>query len=412
MRSSTSGPTSPDSPGPGSIRPREPTVSLGSPSLSVLVTAWRRQRFLPEALRSLEVQTLPKESFEIVVVRDFEDPSLDRQLARLGARDLRFGSDNLGRTMALGIRACRGDVICFLDDDDRFDPRKLGAVRVEFGEHRDLGYFHNGLSLMNEESEPLAGNDPDLDARARRMSRDWDFCMSCISIRREIVLPLLDRWPEVPKAPDTFLDYVSRVSNYGRRRTLEPLTVYRIHSRSSSQRTNHAPALLSTARILSSLPRSRRRNAAMSSLLGRYMSAAVRGRSADRKSAVWAMAHLLASGTPSEFRPDAREVACGSLIPFSPRAAHRLYALLRKGEVDWLPKATPYRLLPSDAKASPEAVAAPGETSPPFLRAVDGTGRSAPLPSDGEDFEGLAAELRALNGDSDGLPPALGSRPR
>lgn len=337
MRALTSDPTDPVSgAGPGPVRAREAPKAPGPPSLSVLVTAWRRKQFLPEALRSLEQQTLSRDAFEIVVVKDFEDPAIDQQLARLGARELRFGSDNLGRTMSLGVGACRGEVICFLDDDDQFDPRKLSVVHTEFHRHPDLGYFHNGLDLIDEAGHAMVGKDPVARTRALAMSKDWDFCMSCISVRRELVRPLLERWPEVPKAPDSFLDYVSRASAHARRGTLAPLTRYRVHPRSNSRRTNHAPALLSTARILRAFPRSRVRNAAVSSLLGRYMSEALRGRSRDRRDALWALAYLLTSATPSEFRPDAREVLFGALIPLSPSVAQRLYGLSRKGEVDWL----------------------------------------------------------------------------
>ena len=394
-----------------SNRGEAPTPSVPSPSLSVLVTAWRRRDFLGEALRSVERQTLPREEFEVVVVRDFEDPSTDRQIASLDACDIRFGSDNLGRTMALGVRACRGEVICFLDDDDRFDPRKLAVVRAEFRRQRDLGYFHNGLSLMDEAGRRLDGEDPVLTSRALAMSRDWDFCMSCISVRRELVLPLLDRWPGVPKAPDSFLDYISRASHYTRRQTLDPLTEYRLHPRSSSRRTNHAPALLSTARILRSFPRSRARDGAISSLLGRYMSEALRGRSSDRGSALWAVLHLVASGAPAEFRPDAREVLCGALIPLSPRAAQRLYAVLRKGDVDWLPEAVSPGPSPSGAPGNPERLCALDEALAVFPQIVDEPTRIPPRPPGRDDFDGFATDTRAPEGPEDEVEPDLRSRP-
>ena len=329
-----------------------------------------------------------------MMVKDFEDPEIDHQLTGLNAREIRFGSENLGHTMAVGVRACRGEVICFLDDDDQFDPRKLSVVRAEFQRDRDLGYYHNGLSLVDETGRPMDGEDPTVGSRALAMSRDWDFCDSCISVRRELVLPLLDRWPEVPKAADSFLDYVSRASRYSRSRTLEPLTRYRVHPRSSSRRTDHAPSYLSTARILRSLPPSEARNAAISSLLGRYFSAAVRGRSKDRRGALRALVYLVATAAPSHFRPDAREVVCGVLIPFSPRTAQRLYARWRKGAVDWLRTASPGGPARAGPSAEPEPFSARHGTGPDSTERAraPSVGPSTPYPQ--EQFDEVAFEAR------------------
>lgn len=316
------------------------------PTLSVVVAAHHgRREFLPEAIRSLARQTLSPEAYEVVVVKDFDDDEVDSRLSDVPGRTVTFGSENLGKVLAVGVRASRGEVVSFLDDDDTFEPGKLLRVHEEFRRQPRLGYFHNGLSLMDVYGQPLNGGYPGHTGDTQWMSHAWGFCESCISIRREMIRPWVSRWEEVPKAADSFLDYVSQVSPYARKRTTEPLTCYRVHPQSTSRRTNHARSYLSTARILSSLPSDRARNSALSSLLGRYMSAAIRGRSNDRRAATWAAFQLLAAHSPESFRPDAREVACGSLIPFTPRIAWGIYALMRKGQVDWLPPAegTPAR---------------------------------------------------------------------
>ena len=45
----------------------------GTPYISVIVTAYNRRQYLPDALRSLEAQTLSKDKFEVIVVKNFED---------------------------------------------------------------------------------------------------------------------------------------------------------------------------------------------------------------------------------------------------------------------------------------------------------------------------------------------------
>jgi cellulose synthase/poly-beta-1,6-N-acetylglucosamine synthase-like glycosyltransferase len=46
---------------------------LGQPYISVIVTAYNRRKYLSFALRSLEAQTLPRDRFEVIVVKNFED---------------------------------------------------------------------------------------------------------------------------------------------------------------------------------------------------------------------------------------------------------------------------------------------------------------------------------------------------
>ena len=54
--------------------------------ISVIVTAYNRRQYLPEALRSLEVQTLSRDEFEVIVVKNFEDPVSDEIIRRNGWR--------------------------------------------------------------------------------------------------------------------------------------------------------------------------------------------------------------------------------------------------------------------------------------------------------------------------------------
>jgi len=57
---------------------------LNQPYISVIVTAYNRRRYLPFALRSLEAQTLPRDKFEVIVVKNFEDKESDSIISRNG----------------------------------------------------------------------------------------------------------------------------------------------------------------------------------------------------------------------------------------------------------------------------------------------------------------------------------------
>jgi Glycosyl transferase family 2. len=58
----------------------------GQPYISVIVTAYNRRRYLPFALRSLEAQTLPRDRFEVIVVKNFDDKESDDIISRNAGR--------------------------------------------------------------------------------------------------------------------------------------------------------------------------------------------------------------------------------------------------------------------------------------------------------------------------------------
>ncbi|MFP3287412.1 MAG: glycosyltransferase [Acidilobus sp.] len=61
---------------------------MNQPYISVIVTAYNRRRYLPFALRSLEAQTLPRDKFEVIVVKNFDDKESDSIISRNGWKDV------------------------------------------------------------------------------------------------------------------------------------------------------------------------------------------------------------------------------------------------------------------------------------------------------------------------------------
>jgi cellulose synthase/poly-beta-1,6-N-acetylglucosamine synthase-like glycosyltransferase len=94
------------------------------PPLSVVVSTYGRAGFLPSLFASLEAQTLPLASFELIVV---DDASTDRTWETLGdlvaatvlpARALRLARNaGQGAGRNAGVAVARGEVVAFTDDD-------------------------------------------------------------------------------------------------------------------------------------------------------------------------------------------------------------------------------------------------------------------------------------------------------
>jgi len=136
---------------------------LNQPYISVIVTAYNRRRYLPFALRSLEAQTLPRDKFEVIVVKNFDDKESDGIISRNGWKDVYNDDPYQGRMVLAGLEESRGEVITFLDDDDMYTDNRLEEVYKAFTSYDRLVYFHNSQTIIDEngnvlERPPLSKN--------------------------------------------------------------------------------------------------------------------------------------------------------------------------------------------------------------------------------------------------------------
>jgi glycosyltransferase involved in cell wall biosynthesis len=99
------------------------------PSVSVIVPTFDRAGLLAEALDSVQAQSFP--DWECIVVDDASTDGTPAVVSARAAADPRFRSLRIehagtpGRARNTGIRAARGRLVAFLDDDDAWMPGKL-----------------------------------------------------------------------------------------------------------------------------------------------------------------------------------------------------------------------------------------------------------------------------------------------
>jgi len=125
------------------------------PLISVIVTAYNRKKYLPFALRSLEEQTLSKDMFEVIVVKNFEDPESDSIISRNLWKDIYSDDIHMGRFFLEGFKKARGDVITFLEDDDIYAQNRLEELYKAFTRHENLVYFHNSWEFISKKGRRL-----------------------------------------------------------------------------------------------------------------------------------------------------------------------------------------------------------------------------------------------------------------
>jgi len=126
---------------------------VADPYISVIVTAYDRKKYLLEAVQSALKQTISKDLYEVIVVKNFRDETVDRQLEKWGVINLYSDDASAGGQVRDALGVARGDVISLLDDDDEFLPEKLERVYAAF--RNGVDYYHNGRVVVNEAGKVL-----------------------------------------------------------------------------------------------------------------------------------------------------------------------------------------------------------------------------------------------------------------
>ena len=162
------------------------------PLISVVIPAWNCARYLRRALDSVLAQQYPDDRLDVIVVDDGSTDASPEIVADYAARDGRvrlLRQSNAGPAAARnrGIAAARGELIAFLDADDRWAPGKLAAQAARFAANPSLGLVHCGVRFVNADGAEVHGW-----VRQTRIARGdilLDFVCDFFLITSAVMLP-------------------------------------------------------------------------------------------------------------------------------------------------------------------------------------------------------------------------------
>ncbi len=115
------------------------------PRVSVVITTYNYERFVAAAIESVLRQTVRPD--EIVVVDDGSTDGTAAVVARYAAQGVRYirqANAGAGAARNRGIRETRGDLIAFLDADDRWLPDKLARQLAHLRRYPAAGLVTGG----------------------------------------------------------------------------------------------------------------------------------------------------------------------------------------------------------------------------------------------------------------------------
>jgi len=131
---------------------------MNNPYISVIITAYNRKEFLLDAFNSALNQTLDRNKYEIIVTKNFTDNKMDSYIERNGGKLVFFDKPGIGPRIADALKYAKGEVICFLEDDDLFTKEKLGYIYNIFLKNKNLIYINNARTYINEKGRNLSRN--------------------------------------------------------------------------------------------------------------------------------------------------------------------------------------------------------------------------------------------------------------
>lgn len=125
-----------------------------TPLVSVVVPTYDRPEKLRAAVESVAAQTYP--NIELLVVDDCSPTPARSVLAADAPESLTYTcirhEENRGANAArnTGIRAAEGEIVSFLDDDDRWNPDKTTREVETFATGEDVGVVLHGQEMVHE----------------------------------------------------------------------------------------------------------------------------------------------------------------------------------------------------------------------------------------------------------------------
>ena len=218
---------------------------LDVPYISVIILSWNRKQYIKRAVNSVLNQTLTSELIEIIITKNYYDQDIDYFLKVNNVKSIYLPVDEVGTKIADAINIARGTIICFLDDDDTFEPDKLSYVCDVFTSDSDIGYIHDSINLINEDggiikSSPLIKSknhrlllkpEDKNDSHFKKIMKDIHVGpASALSIRREILVRFLEPLHKLKLSFDGFSLIVGLCSGHPMLFSELVLTNYRIHS--------------------------------------------------------------------------------------------------------------------------------------------------------------------------------------
>ena len=217
------------------------------PLISVIIISHLRKKFIKIAFDSAINQSLSRDYYEVIVIKNFIDRDIDSYIENNGGKNVYTDAQPLGDKCLIGTENSNGKILVFLEDDDLLVYEKLQRILEAF-EMENVVYFHNNHSLINQDGRIIDGHMfPEvkkvmtlkLDSTSYKeigwiLRHGGSFNLSSIAVKSSILINHLSYLKGMNVAVDNFMFYIALASNGYLRMDSQILTLYRLHGENSS----------------------------------------------------------------------------------------------------------------------------------------------------------------------------------
>lgn len=222
-------------------------MQIKFPKFTVVVISHSRKEFILSALESVVNQSYDSDNIEIIVVKNFQDPVIDKFISDNRGKNIIVSDKSFGVKIATGIESSNSDFIAFLDDDDTWAKDKLSKV-AEYFMDPEVCYYHNNQLFVDKNGEPI-GQENELKEVSKmvkagllRLNKESpkslvgeiyqvnpDFNLSSMVFRKSAIIEHIGLIRDFDTALDTLLFYLSLATGHDIILDPERLTYYRKH---------------------------------------------------------------------------------------------------------------------------------------------------------------------------------------
>ena len=123
--------------------------------ISIIMAAYNHAGYIAKAIHSVLAQTW--QDFELIVVDDGSTDATGQVVSQFSSPVRYIHQQNRGQGGARnrGIASARGEFICFLDDDDLWEPEYLATVIAVFQQQPDIDALYTGFRMIDGEDRVL-----------------------------------------------------------------------------------------------------------------------------------------------------------------------------------------------------------------------------------------------------------------
>src|SRR6185436_629578 len=197
------------------------------PVLSVVVPAHNNERTLPRVLAALAASTLPRESWELIVVDDGSRDGTDVVAATHADVVVRLNGDGRGPAYARnrGVEFARGEIVVFVDADVCVHPDALEQFLAEFRVGDVVGAVFGSYDL-NPPAPGFVSQYRNLLHHYHHQTNAGEaqtFWAGCGAVRRSVFIAagMYDEW-RFPRPQIEDIELGNRIHALGHRIVLQP----------------------------------------------------------------------------------------------------------------------------------------------------------------------------------------------